>query len=245
MTEAAPSPEIPWPEEWAPLAEVSRWISAALPGHPAVGEPIQKLGGANGGFVARLTVSPPSSEAAVVFKTNRLPQFRGSARLASVSSGYCPGDVPHVLAWRELPHRADTVFRLFEGEPICSIRSMEALCEMGRTLARVQSQAADLSGEETAGLPRLPLTQVPRLLDGLIADIKARYWTCFEAEDGALRERFDIPTERCGGVSETAKRPQNPPLPAVRPHPAAPSPVSLALSVSCFYDTHSPTTRPF
>ena len=132
--------ETDWPEGWAPLGEVSGWIRAALPGGPSVGPPIQTLGGANGGFVARLTVSPSGPDAAVVFKTNRLPQFRSSARLAALLSRHCPGDVPHVLAWRELPDCADTVFRLFAGEPVSSARNLTSLCEMGRTLARVSQR---------------------------------------------------------------------------------------------------------
>ncbi len=173
---------------------MSDWIRAALPGHPPIGPPIQKLGGSNGGFIARLTASRPGA-ADVIFKTNHLPQFRSSARLAAALSRHCPGDVPHILAWRELLGRADTLFRPFSGEEVTAKGSLQALCEMARTLARVQARVAALPAHEIAGLPRLPLETVPGLLDKLIADIETRYWTRFEADDGALMTRFALPED--------------------------------------------------
>ena len=201
MTDDIAMPESLWPQKMPPLAEIAGWISAAMPGQPAVGEPVQKIGGAYGGFVARLTVLSPSEEGSVVFKTNPLPQFRASARLAALLSRHCPGDVPRVLTWRELPDRADTAFRWFEGETVASTGSLDALCEMARTLARVQTQMAKVPAEEMSGLPRLPLETIPALLDGLMVNIAERYWTRFEAEDDALIKRFGIPRDLLAHLS--------------------------------------------
>lgn len=188
------SDDIKWPEELASESEARRWVSASLPAGQAVAGQARIIGKNNGGFTARFTVIAPGTEQDVVFKTNFLPQFRSSGRLSAVLSRLCPGDVPHLLAWRELPERVDTLFQLFVGQEITRASSLEALCEMARALARVQTRVAAMP-DAMLGLPRLSLEQVPALLDLLILDIQNRYHSRFHADDDALIKRFDIPAD--------------------------------------------------
>ena len=187
--------EATWPDETVELPEALRWASASLDGQPEVGEPIQILGQNNWGFTARLTVRTPCQEQAVVFKTSRLPPLRASPPVCAVLSRHCPGDVPHLLAWRAQRDRVDRLFHVFHGEQVATTGSLGALQEMARTLARVQTRVAVLPPPETAGLPRLPLSDVPALLDSLMSDIHERYLDRFAADDGSLIRRFGIPED--------------------------------------------------
>lgn len=146
-----------WPEHLPDVVEVRQWIVSVLSEHPDVSTATEVINAKGWSVVARFNIENGQQQESVIFKMVALPEFRCAARLFDLLARHCPGDVPHLLAWREdEAGRAWMLFRPFMGPSVQQTGRFDALLDMARTLARIQSTTSTLLSNETANLPRLP-----------------------------------------------------------------------------------------
>lgn len=184
-----------WLELGIDPAEVRSWIAAALPGRVLSTERAEVLNRKDWSLVALFAAREWAKTADVIYKATLLPDFRHGPAIFALLSRVCPGEVPHLLAWRETEGRVEMLFRPFSGVSVQAAGDIEPLLKMAGTLARIQSRIGATSPAETAGLPRLSVEQIPALLDGLLADISRTYAPYWDADKGALRKEFGLPDD--------------------------------------------------
>lgn len=177
--------ESQWPTDRLNVVAVRRWIASVLPNGWTVEGPTQLFGSKGWGVTARFETRSPDETQSVIFKSCPLPQFRPGP-LFSLLSCCCPDRVPELLAWREEEGRTDALFCPFVGRTVTKVGTLEALLEMVRSLSHIQVAVAASPAEARAGISRLPLDQIPALLDSLIHDIQRRYEALWETEDRAM-----------------------------------------------------------
>lgn len=169
-----------WPAGVVEVSEARDWIASVLPGHPLVLAPTEVYAAkANFGVTARFAVSGGED---VVFKANVYEGFDGAPFAFDLLSRHCAGQVPEVIAWQEDQGRSWILMRPFEGAVLSSLRSTGVLKEMGRALARIQTQVAALPPFEMSRLPRVDMGSIIDLFDALVGNIETHTATVWESQ---------------------------------------------------------------
>ena len=193
------SEECTWPSHLPAVIEVRQWISSVLPGQPEISDPILIYAASDTPPDVRVTArfqvlrTAGSDLSDVVLKANYFPLLSSSARFHAFLSQHCAGVVPEVLASQETEKGSFLLYRPFEGEVVDQTRSLEALKETARTLARIQSAVAEVSEAEKAELPLLPVEQIPVLFGEMLAQIRTLYSSVWAADDGTMSQWMPFP----------------------------------------------------
>jgi hypothetical protein len=184
-----------WDERRVAEAEAEAWVAAALPGHRLAARPTV-LNRTPWGITARFDVSPRTAGCPerVVFKATLDPELRHAGRLAMLLSRRCPGLVPDLIAHGQVGDRVFALYRWFDGTPVETVGTPDAVVAMTRALARIQAAVAATPSAELAGLPRLPVRDVPALLDPLLAATRDRYIGWWREEPSSVAG-LDVPPD--------------------------------------------------
>jgi len=184
-----------WSDMGIDPIEVRCWMTAVLPGRDFSNEPPVTLNRKDWSLVAKFLASDESGPADVVYKTTLLSEFRHGPAVFSLLTKHCMGQTPHLLAWREAAGRSEMLFHPFSGISVGATGSFDALLEMARTLARIQSRVARIPTAETADLPVLAIRDVPGILDHLVENITQTYQGYWNADGGTIRNEFGVPPD--------------------------------------------------
>jgi hypothetical protein len=171
-------------------------VAAALPGHRLTAGPTV-LNRTPWGITARFEAAPRAAAGPsepVVLKATLDPELRHAGRLADLLSRRCAGLVPDLLARAEDGGRVFALYRWFEGAPVETVGTPDAAAAMARALAGIQVAVAAAPPAELAGLPRLPVREVPPLLDELLAATEERYLDWWR-EDPSSVAGLDVPPD--------------------------------------------------
>ena len=197
-----------WPTDLLDAAAVREWISTALPGQGAlhkVAGPVEVYQEKGWGVTARFAVAPPAGAPqplsgddfrwgdGVVFYACALPIYAYTPDVYRLLMPRVQGHVPELLAWARRGDQLWTLFRRFAGEKIAAVPSLAALEDLARLTARVQVAVSGPSPEERDGIPHLPVGRLPALFDEILADVRDRHLAAWEADGGAVIERFGLP----------------------------------------------------
>jgi len=167
---------LPWPAARVDLADVRSWIAEPLPGQPPVDGPVTIHRSNEWGVTARFATGRDHEPAEVVFKANFLPPSFTGAAVYEMLGRCCPADVPAILGSVEEPGRRWELFRVFEGNIVGDLGTLEPLLDVARTIACIQATVAGLAETETIGIPRVPVDRMPGLFDELLPSSSAGCW---------------------------------------------------------------------
>jgi len=200
---------VPWLEDPPNLSEVKAWISASLPDHPEVHGPTHVYTAYNTPPDVRVAarfwlvrthqpeatehLGPGHRDDNVVFRANFLPHHARSAAVYALISRLCPEDVPSVLAWEPLHEGWFMICRPFEGEIVENLKSLDALQDTARTLARIQVIFSAASEAEKECLDRVGVTEVPGMFGTIIANIREKYEAVWRPDNGPLTKALGFP----------------------------------------------------
>jgi aminoglycoside phosphotransferase (APT) family kinase protein len=176
-----------WPEDRVRSADVREWICSQIPDCEAVDGPtvVYRVNGWS--LTARFVVKqrtpradPRSSQdGSVVCKTAFSPEDATAPHLHRVLQACGTGHVPKMLAWQGRGNQTWLLFAPFEGRVIRDLGDLAPVVKMARTLARIQLGVAALPPGETAGILRLPVEQIPALLEEMLQGIRDKR-LCFK-----------------------------------------------------------------
>ncbi|MDQ6671540.1 MAG: phosphotransferase [Chloroflexota bacterium] len=118
--------------------------------------------------------SPTSPNREIVFKACLVPIFRDAPRIAEILDRSCPGNVPRLLGWRQDEHQTWTLFQPFSGPTVRSVGTLQALIDLVRTMAHVQTTVSERRSE-LVSLSHLAVHEIPTLLDSVLTYIREKY----------------------------------------------------------------------
>ncbi len=172
-----------WPEDRLPLAKIKDWIKANLPGQPQVDGPTHIYGIKDWGVTACFSVGNSSNVENVVFKSPLLPLSFPCGIVYELLSNHCSGAVPNLLARTELEGCRWLLFRPFQGERIQNLNSVEALCDLARAYADIQTTIADLPAQLKTQIPGQTVTTLIARYEELLITVEDRYLDFWRTEN--------------------------------------------------------------
>ena len=181
-----------WRDDLLNQEGAREWIAAVLPEITQVVGPVYVHQAKEWGITASFLVTDQIGEHEVIFKAQWLRLFAGAAKIAELLGRFCPGKVPHLLAWEPHGDGAWSLFAAFEGQPIDTLGE---LCEAARTLAEIQTTVAALPDAERAAVPRVATRIIPRLYEAVLRDVRERQLSFFEGEGSSLAKQFGVPPD--------------------------------------------------
>lgn len=138
----------------------------------------------------------------VVFYACALPIYAYAPDVYRLLMRRVPGHVPELLAWTRRGDQLWTLFRRFAGERISAAPSLAALEDLARLMAHIQARSAEAACQEWGEIPRLPVGRLPALFDEILADVRDRHITAWQADGGTVAARFGLPADPLAALSE-------------------------------------------
>ncbi len=187
-----PAGETEWPEALSNPDEVRAWIGEALSGGPEISGPERIYQATVRTVTAQFTVAGAEP---VVFKASALDLFGGAPRIYELLDRKCAGHVPELVAWRQRKGQTWLLFRSFHGQPLDASPTLDGILALARTLARIQVTLAALPPGSLSGLPRTPVSQVPRVFETVLGYIGEKHAAHWQGHDGPRAELVPLVPE--------------------------------------------------
>ena len=183
-----------WPDKIFSLSETFHWLNKPMPGRVTHHEIPRVLQAKPWGVTAHFkgaNLNAPD----VIFKGTQFPLFENATTVAQTLSNICPMAVPQVLAseagadWRRI------AFEYLDGKLLAEQSSIEVLKETTTRLAQIQNQVSIQGINSLKSFTSRPIMDITGYFDHLLFDIENRHMTTYQAENGALASKLELPLD--------------------------------------------------
>ena len=185
------------------LDQVQEFIRRAFPKITFLSGPTEVYANYNDGPDRRATLSfsiDDPDHRKVVVKVNRFPLLKGSATAHRLVHRCAPLNVPRVLDVEDYGNGSIIILAMFEGQSVETISDPKILCDMAKTLARIQIDCAQESAN-TTGLDTISPTDLPDIFDQCLGQIEAHF-DAWKNDDGKIARAMGFPSAEVLGQGE-------------------------------------------
>lgn len=180
-----------WPEQLWPLEDVYAWIQTNVRGMVSTEDPPLIYNKKQWGVAAAFACGDET----FVFKSCKLPLFSHRVEMEQILARHCAEHVPELIASQLLPGGESwTLHRDHQGIEVADSNDFGNLLRMVRDLAAMQLTLATRAQRELTNLPHIRVQEIPAMLAPLIQRIETDYLAAWMADDGALLDEFELPT---------------------------------------------------